>query len=173
MSDRITIKEATIGDVKGLHAFLSDLTNERLPVLYYRDQAPTLEETRELIARISGAPRSVLLVAEVEGRVVGMLDFHGGKGRQRAHMGEFGMSVDKLWRHRGVGTLLVDHVVKWAVAQGIRRIEIEVFATNKAAIGLYEKFGFLCEGQKVDAVEVDGAYVDVVIMAKHLPQERT
>lgn len=48
------------------------------------------------------------------------------------------------------------------------RVELEVFASNTAAIALYEKLGFVVEGRKSRARKVDGAYDDDLIMARFL-----
>jgi RimJ/RimL family protein N-acetyltransferase len=48
---------------------------------------------------------------------------------------------------------------------GIERIELEVLASNTAAIRLYEKVGFVHEGVKRRARHLDGAWDDNVMMA--------
>lgn len=56
-----------------------------------------------------------------------------------------------------------------AVAQGMERIELEVFASNARAIRLYERLGFVTEGVKRGARKLDGVYEDNVLMAWRLP----
>ena len=43
-----------------------------------------------------------------------------------------------------------------------------VFASNKRAIHGYEKFGFAVEGVLAEQHDVDGQYVDELLMAKFL-----
>lgn len=118
--------------------------------------------------RVARAPRSFLLVADAGEEIVGMLDFHGHQKPQRSHAGEFGMSVAKLWRGRGVGSQLLAHLFGWALTEQLRRLELSVFSNNTGAMSLYERVGFLPEGTEREAVEVDGRYVDIVRMARTL-----
>jgi RimJ/RimL family protein N-acetyltransferase len=68
----------------------------------------------------------------------------------------------------GVGTKLLEALLAWAGPNGIRRIELEVLSNNQGAVALYRSAGFVLEGAKVKAVEVDGEYVDLIQMAKLL-----
>ena len=43
---------------------------------------------------------------------------------------------------------------------GMERVDLEVFASNEAAIALYPKFGFVVEGMKKRARKLDGKYDD-------------
>ena len=52
-----------------------------------------------------------------------------------------------------------------ARAQGLERIELDVYASNRGAIHLYEKFDFEVEGVKRKARKIDGKYDDIVCMA--------
>ena len=52
-----------------------------------------------------------------------------------------------------------DTVVGWC------DIELEVFASNTAAIALYRALGFVTEGTKRRARKLDGEYDDNVVMA--------
>jgi RimJ/RimL family protein N-acetyltransferase len=49
-------------------------------------------------------------------------------------------------------------------AKTLKRVELEVFASNKIAIGLYEREGFVIEGRKRFARFLDGAEDDILIM---------
>lgn len=168
MSEAFTIREAQRGDAAGLSIFVSDLLAERLPGIFRRDRAPTEDEERAFIDQMARAPRSVLLVAEAEGVIVGVLDFHGEQKVQRAHAGAFGMSVARQWPRTGVGTKLLEGLLNWTGSHDIRRVELEVFSNNPGAIALYRRAGFVLEGTKVRAVEVDGDYIDLLQMAKRL-----
>jgi len=49
--------------------------------------------------------------------------------------------------------------------EGLTRVELEVFASNTAAISLYTKCGFEREGVKRRARYIDGKYDDIILMA--------
>jgi RimJ/RimL family protein N-acetyltransferase len=160
------VREATVDDAPALRQFGSDLAEERLPVIFRRDRSPTFEEERSFVQKLVDAPQSTILVAETEGAIVGVLDFHGGRHVQRAHSGEFGVSVARNWRGRGIGCTLIGALERWAKSKGIKRIELRVFSNKDAAIRLYDQLGFALEGRQVKAVEVDGSYIDLIQMAK-------
>lgn len=168
MAERFVVRQAQPGDAAAMSAFMSDLVAERLPVLFRKDRAPTEAEEREFIERIGRSPRNVLLLAEANGRIVGVLDFQGDAKVQRAHSGAFGLSVAREWRRCGVATGLLAHLLEWAKGKGLWRIELEVMSNNLGAVALYERAGFRLEGAKVRAVEVDGEYVDLLQMARLL-----
>ncbi|MGP6159964.1 MAG: N-acetyltransferase family protein [Vulcanimicrobiaceae bacterium] len=53
-----------------------------------------------------------------------------------------GMLVGPDFRGRGIGAALLDAALAWACAQPLRRLELEVFPHNAAALRLYRSRGF-------------------------------
>ncbi len=51
-------------------------------------------------------------------------------------------------RGKGVAHALLEHLMQAAGEQGIVAFTLEVRAGNTAAIALYEKLGFVCEGRR-------------------------
>jgi len=107
------------------------------------------------------------LVAEVDGRVVGATVLHLAQAPRRRHTASCGISVHPDHWNRGVGSALIAAVVdladKWL---NLKRVELDVYADNAAAIHLYEKFGFVIEGTKRAYAFREGEYVDTHIMAR-------
>lgn len=62
----------------------------------------------------------------------------------------------------GLGRRLLQASVVKAWRHGLTRIELEARADNRAAIALYEKFGFRHEAQKHQAMRFGGQYADAV-----------
>lgn len=79
-----------------------------------------------------------------------------------------GMGVLPAYRGAGLGRRLLADTLDAARAIGIERVELEVFASNTAAIALYRRMGFAVEGTKRRARKLDGEYDDDVIMALFL-----
>lgn len=127
-----------------------------------------LDERREQFAR--RAPGTHSLVAEIDRRVVGQLSLHVEQNPRRRHVGGIGMAVHDDFQGRGVGSALLtatlDLADRWLA---LRRIELDVYTDNAAAIRLYEKFGFVREGQLRDYAFRDGGYIDAFFMARLLP----
>jgi ribosomal protein S18 acetylase RimI-like enzyme len=97
--------------------------------------------------------------------VVGWCDISPMKHEGFTHCGTLGMGVRKDFRRLGIGTTLLEQTIGEAKKLGLERIELEVFASNTAAIRLYEKAGFLVEGVKKKARKLDGEHDDLVEMA--------
>ncbi len=112
-------------------------------------------------------PGAHLLVAEVDGRVIGQLGLQAQEHPRRRHCGSIGMAVHDDFVGRGVGGALLDAALdladRWLA---LRRIELDVYTDNPAAIALYEKFGFVREGTLHDFAFRDGTYVDAYLMAR-------
>lgn len=54
-----------------------------------------------------------------------------------AHLG-----VEPTMQGRGVGTLLVEHIIELGRSDGLKRAELDVAVTNPKAQALYERLGF-------------------------------
>ncbi|KOF19959.1 GNAT family acetyltransferase [Ensifer adhaerens] len=124
----------------------------------------TPEQTRKWMEGLSEDDTAV--VAERDGRIVGMAGLHRNKGRRR-HSAVLGISVDDNHRGEGIGktllTSLIDAADNWL---GISRIELTVFTDNEAAIALYRKTGFEPEGTHRAYALRNGVLADVLAMAR-------
>ena len=85
------------------------------------------------------------------------------------HGGRLGMGVVAGWRGKGIGRALIDAALKAAPCAGFRRVELDVFSTNTAAIGLYRRIGFVQEGIKRDFRDLDGIQDDLIQYAWYPP----
>ncbi|MGF6775271.1 GNAT family N-acetyltransferase [Paraburkholderia sp. GAS334] len=125
---------------------------------------PTLQETRDWIAKI--ASPTMAIVATVGDTLVGGAELTPASLR-RAHSGGIGISVHDDWQGKGVGTRLmaelIDAADNW---YGLRRLELNVFADNDRAIGLYRKFGFEHEATFRGSVLRDGELIDCHFMGR-------
>jgi L-phenylalanine/L-methionine N-acetyltransferase len=104
-----------------------------------------------------------LLVAEVEGEVVGSIGLNVNQAARRAHSASIGMGVRDDWQGKGVGTAVIDLADKWL---NIKRLELEVYTDNEPALKLYKKFGFEIEGTLRQFAFRDGAFVDAYMMSR-------
>lgn len=161
------IRVATIHDAEELIRFADKLFSEELPGIFTRP-TPTLEEERDFIGRRLGPDNSTLLVAWLDGRAVGLLDFVGETLPEERHAGTFGLSVDGDHRGLGIGTKLIEALMEWAPAHGITRIQGWAWANNPRAISLYERMGFQREGVCRGAVISKGETIDVILLARLL-----
>jgi ribosomal protein S18 acetylase RimI-like enzyme len=123
-----------------------------LPPLVQRD----VEQTRRRFARTQLDPERALLVAEVDGEVVGLIEASMRRDTDAGFVGAYvdQVSVAAAWRGRGVGTRLMDEVERWAIDKGAMNIALDTHTFNTGARRLYERLGFVTRA---------------VIMSKRLP----
>jgi RimJ/RimL family protein N-acetyltransferase len=126
----------------------------------------TLENEKAWINNFNQNPNALVLVAEVEKQIVGLLFFVPQTKKKNSHTGEFGVSVHPDFQRKGIGRSLVENLLTWAQAnKTIEKVFLNVFVTNGRAIKLYQDLGFKEEGRFVKAVrQPTGEYVDVVQM---------
>jgi ribosomal protein S18 acetylase RimI-like enzyme len=131
------------------------------------------KDATEAFVRTNIEARNPQFVALRDGRVVGWCDivplaaFPGFE-----HNGRLGMGVLAGWRGCGIGGALIDAAMAAAPAAGFTRIELEAYASNTAALALYERRGFVIEGTKRGVRILDGRTEDLVCMALRLEEVR-
>ncbi len=64
--------------------------------------------------------------------------------------------VDPAYRRAGIGTLLLNHIIKEAAALGAEGVTLEVREKNASAIGFYQTNGFKGEGVRKNYYPDDG-----------------
>jgi ribosomal protein S18 acetylase RimI-like enzyme len=128
-------------------------------------EAPPFEKVREFILSNFINGDSLQFVAVSENTVIGWCDIVLGPLPGFTHAGHLGMGVKQGFRGMGIGKKLLTAALNKALEKKLERVELEVFASNKIAIKLYEKAGFVVEGVKEKARKLDGVYEDIICMA--------
>jgi len=113
-------------------------------------------------------PDNHVFVAEMDGKVVGIAGLHTSKVLRKRHTAFLGISVNKAYQGKGIGTKLMETLINlsdnWLK---LVRIELTVFSDNENATKLYEKHGFVVEGIQKYAAVKDGKYADITMMARY------
>jgi len=108
------------------------------------------------------------LVADVDGKVVGTSHLNRRAGGYEGHVGVIGIAIKKGFRDVGIGTEMVKALIDQARTMGLKVITLSAFATNKRAIHVYEKVGFVQTGRIPKKFFKDDEYIDEMIMTKVL-----
>jgi RimJ/RimL family protein N-acetyltransferase len=119
-----------------------------------------------LLARLERG-RTFFLVAEVKGRIIASSDIARQNGFQK-HVGVVGIVIKKDFRELGIGTAMMRVLIEQAKKMGMKILTLTAFASNKRAIHVYEKVGFLQTGLIPKKHLKQGKYIDEVIMTKLL-----
>ncbi|MEB9465008.1 GNAT family protein [Bacillus cereus] len=111
-------------------------------------------------------PNYVQFIAEVDGKLVGAIDFKNGNKEKINHQGAFAMTILPEYRNYGIGRALLETLINWAKNNSkIEKVCLEVMEDNLGAIQLYKNLGFFEEGRKAKGVKLDGSYQDLILMA--------
>ena len=128
----------------------------------------TLDGTRKNVTRFVERGRaSLMLVAEVEGVVVGAADVWPIPRRRLAHVAEFTMGLHPDYQGRGLGRQLAEACVAWADEHGILRLQLMMRADNQRAKALYTSLGFTLESTRRDFMRLGEGFVDDLVMARY------
>jgi len=157
------VRPATADDLEAALDVYARVAEERIHI----GAEPPIDRERRLgkwAARLEH-PKETIFVAVAESAIVGMADL-GWVGAS-----EVGMAILPEWRGRGFGSALLEACIEWAEAEGIHKMELQVWPHNEAAISLYEKFGFEREGYlKRHYRRRNGEIWDCIIMGLQLPR---
>lgn len=159
----IRLIAASESDAPKLRAVLDQVARERVYLMLV--EAPPTERIAAFISSILETGGVQILAVTPANEVVGWCDINRHRAPGFAHSGYLGMGLLPEYRGQGLGRKLAERAITDARARGIVRIELEVFASNARAIRLYERLGFVHEGAKRNARQLDGAYDDLVLMA--------
>ncbi|MGD8805826.1 MAG: GNAT family N-acetyltransferase [Chloroflexota bacterium] len=161
-SSKSTIRPMASDDIEALYEVFRAPENCRTTL-----QLPSQELwlTRQ---RVLDPPAGMIrLVAECDGRAIGMISLRPRRQPCRAHIGGIGMMVHPDYWGLGIGSSLMEAILDWADRKlSLTRIELQVHTDNAAGIRLYEKFGFAIEGTKRFQTYGDGGWIDTYFMAR-------
>ncbi|WP_251712974.1 GNAT family N-acetyltransferase [Lactococcus ileimucosae] len=109
------------------------------------------------------------LLAEENGKILGVLDYGPrNKSEFGAHVLTFGVMTVQEARGKGIATQLIQHLIHEACTENYEKITINAMSSNPKALHLYERLGFVLEGQLRKEYYIDGTYVDSLIYAYYL-----
>jgi L-amino acid N-acyltransferase YncA len=109
------------------------------------------------------------LVAELDGEVIGWAALSPASTR-RCYAGvvENSVYVAEAARGRGVGRMLLEHLIKQAGLAGIWTIQCSIFPENRASLGLHERCGFRVIGTRERIAKRDGIWRGTVFLEVRL-----
>jgi len=153
-------------DLDDLMELINSLVDEKAEIAR-TDKVTRKDEVEWLPKVLASLEKDELffLVAEVDRKVVASSDIHILSGNEK-HVGVLGIVLKSGFRDLGIGTEMMKTLVEQAMALGLKVLTLQAFATNKRAVHVYEKVGFVQTGRVPKKHFKDGQYVDEVIMTK-------
>ncbi|MFH1299816.1 MAG: GNAT family N-acetyltransferase [Planctomycetota bacterium] len=160
----VSVRQIELNDVAGFRAALASVAGEKKYLLTI--EPPPLEKINDYVKN-NIATNNAQYVAVLNDSVVGWADIVPISRQSMTHVGTLGMGVVSEYRGQGIGHQLLEKTIAHAWQQGLKRLELEVFADNEIAMKLYQKHGYQVEGVKRFARCLAGVYQDVVVMAQY------
>jgi ribosomal-protein-alanine N-acetyltransferase len=165
----VVVREADPADAAALVDLASAVGAEPEGWLISDATWRSVGEERRYLRAIRRHPDAAVLVAELEGELVGRLSLSRDPHPASRHVADLGLMVAASHRRRGVGRALLQAAEGWARAAGVRKLELHVFPYNAAALALYEACGFEREGyRRAHYRRAGGQVVDAILMARLL-----
>lgn len=106
----------------------------------------------------------VYIAAQVDGKIIGNSEVSRRLAGYDKHVGNIGIAIKKGFRDIGIGTEMMNALIKQGKEMGLKILTLTAFANNKRAIHVYEKLGFQKTGQIPKRFFKQGKYIDELIM---------
>ncbi len=111
--------------------------------------------------------KSCRLIAENDNKIVGWAALSPVSGRcVYGGVAEVSVYVDINYNNKGIGTRLLQELIKHSEMNGIWTLQSGIFPENKASIQLHKKLGFREIGFREKIGKKDGVWYDNVILEK-------
>ncbi|WP_405905367.1 MULTISPECIES: GNAT family N-acetyltransferase [unclassified Streptomyces] len=140
LSDGTTtrIRPVGPGDHEQLQGLYEEMSPENLRLRFF---AASRRSAAMAADRACAPPRPGYraLLAETKGQVIGLAEYEAGE--DDAESAEISIAVAEGLHHRGVGTLLVEHLVSAARAGGITSFTADALAENHEVLQLFADLG--------------------------------
>jgi ribosomal protein S18 acetylase RimI-like enzyme len=156
------IRAASPADAPGLLELQAALDTETRFMLLEpgeREMDPT-----DLEARLARRADPSFTIVAYERRPVGYVDVSVPPFRRARRTGYLVMGVLASHAGRGLGRVLLAAATDHARDRDMHRLELTVMTHNRRAFNLYLSAGFLVEGVRRAALEIDDGYVDEYYM---------
>jgi phosphinothricin acetyltransferase len=161
----VTIRAAAGADVNAICAIHNQGIADRIATLDLLLRTPA--ETQAWLTE--RGPRQPVIVADLDGAIVGWASLNRFNPRPvYDFVADFSVYVERTWQGKGIGRQLLDRLVDLARAHGYHKMVLAALARNRAGLALYTRVGFTRVGVYHEQGQIDGRWVDVLIMEKLL-----
>ena len=161
----IVLRPATAADAAAICRIYNQGIEDRLATLETELRSP--DERRQWLA--TRGPRHPVFVAETDEMVVGWssLNVYNPRPAYR-YVADFSIYIERGWRGKGVGRRLLEQLIEQARALDYHKMMLSTFPFNASGVALYERMGFTRAGVFHEMGQLDGRWVDTLIMEKLL-----
>lgn len=173
---KLIFREPVKGEARALMSFINPFVDERRSGLLINRKVNLKSEEKWLESQLSDIRSRVvvMLLVELDGRVVGSCHMHRLSGKH-FHRAVLGVALQREIRGKGVGEALMRKTMELGIRRfrGLETIELSSFAYNERAQSLYRKLGFREFCRVPRSAKEEGQYFDEVMMRLELPRPRS
>jgi acyl-CoA synthetase (NDP forming)/GNAT superfamily N-acetyltransferase len=145
----VEIRPARPGDFAAVRDMHAEMSPDNLYLRFFSVSAFAAEREASRICREPG-PDHTALLAVLDGRVVGCCAYErAGSGSRSA---DIAFTVADGMHHRGIGTLLLEHLVSLARSRDIRTFTADTLGENSAMLRVFADAGLPVHRSLVDGV---------------------
>lgn len=163
------IRPAKPDDAVALLTFLGIVGSENNFLSYGAQAVGGAGKSGEEIIKNCTQGSDRLIIAELDGRIVGAADLRAGHRAPIAHTAEIGLSVLREHGKQGIGRSLLEYLIQNAKkGRRLRSLTATVSANDAAAASLCRRYGFTQMGRYPQFFHVGGEYVDGLMMILNL-----
>lgn len=172
----LVIRYTRQGDAAPMQAYINTLSSERTHIRFQGKQLTIEEEESHVKKIIENIQKhfAVQLLVFTEEKLIGIADISM-EEEATAHIGNFGITIAREYRKKGIGKLLTQLTLEEA-QKNIPHLEIvslSVFANNPHAISLYKSLGFVQYGSLPQGLIHKGVHIDHIYMYKRVREGGT
>ena len=162
----VTIRPMVKEDADKLYAFFSRVPREDR--LFLRDDV-SIRNVIDSWAQELDYRKVLPLVAEVGGNIVGDATLHRRTFGWTSHVGKVRLVIDKDYRGKGLGTVLIEELIDIAKKAGLEQLVAELMANQTGALSAFKRLGFDKEAVFFNYVKDQmGEERNLVVMIKNL-----
>ncbi|MCD8508978.1 MAG: GNAT family N-acetyltransferase [Bacillus sp. (in: Bacteria)] len=158
----VILRPAEKNDAHDIISNVEDIIQEGKYI--QKERVRTIEEEQNFIQEMIDKDNMYTAIV-IDGKVVGIARLVRGDLKMKRHTALFRTWLSKEAQGKGLGNSIMDYTIHWGKIHELHKICLTVFASNKVAKHLYEKFGFVTEGIQREQVYIDGKFDDEVFMA--------
>ena len=165
---KVVLRTPKWEDLDDFLEIINSLVDEGADIL--RAERVSREEEVDFLSRVLSRlekDEMFYLVVEVDGKVVAVSEISK-RGGYEKHVGVIGIAIRNGFRDLGIGIEIMKALVEQAQKMGLKVLLLSAFATNKPAIHVYEKVGFVQTGTIPKKHFKEGKYIDEIILTKVL-----
>lgn len=166
---KVDIRTVMLDDVQLLLDYMEKINLQTTNLMREPDEwTMTYDEEYKFVSSVLSSENQEFIVATYNGLIIATAGFNGQAFKRVRHRVSLGISILKVYRGIGLGTLMMNILIEEAKKLGKIKIDLQVREDNNHAIKLYEKVGFVHEGLIKNGFFVDGTYMNLAIMGLDL-----